>query len=263
MLSTSTAKETKTEKTLGLKELFPVILSGEKCPICEKELKNHSLHFFLDPKHVEVAEEVLKNLTISLQENLKAYITLSSNAGPSEVSTKDIMENLMKYIEGDPRHADIYSRYLIHHVSSQKLEFNYRTLGDMLFRNVKTKLWAFTAGWEEELRSHRILGSEKFFRFYHYGYREKDGDPLVSGSLGEDDVDKEFLAVHEIDAMDDYTFLRKQFYNIAGLIEGFQKATEKLMKTEPYAAVKKAIKTRGDRPIIVQSRDTRQFLRTV
>lgn len=257
-----------TKKPFRLEDIFPFPIKKEgKCPICKKEGKHYHMTFFLDAEHIKAAEEYMQELTASLDESLIAGIKLASNVGPSDLSPKDIMKNLMEHVKTDPEYADLYSKYLIHHIPSLQLEFRYRTLGTTLFSNVKTKFRAFTAKWAGELETHMILGSEKFYRWHNHGIipeEKADKEPIFDFAVKEDDtIYQKFLAVHEMDAKKDYEFLRTEFYNIAGLIPAFQKATKKLMESEPYADVAKEIKTRAKRPIVIQQKSAGPLLRSL
>ncbi|GAF93250.1 unnamed protein product, partial [marine sediment metagenome] len=173
----------------------------------------------------------------------------------------------------DPKYANLYSKYLIHHISSQKLEFQYRTVGDFLFSNLKTKINSFSKKWLSELKRHKILGDSKLFRWFFYGFTEeiKEGTPLVLGEKhllqcvmkDDDEFYMKFLSEHELEATSDYSFIRTQFYEVTALIEGFHKATVKFSKSEPYGAIKKERKDRGDRQIIVQSKDVGKILKSL
>lgn len=272
------SKEAK--KPLKLEDLFPdlglVSISDKEgaCPVCKKDWENHYfMGFFLHPKHISKAEEYLKDLTEKLSETMYACIKVASNAGSAELTPKEMVTNIMEYVKQDPEYADLYSKYLIHFIPSQELEFQYRTIGDFLFSNLKTKFRSFEKRWLSELKMHKILGDSKLFRWFFYGLKEetKKGSPLVLGEkrllqcVMEDNNEfyMEFLSEHELEATSNYSFIRTQFYEVTGLIEGFHKATVKFSKSEPYGAIKKERKDRGDRQIIVQSKDASKILKSL
>jgi len=247
---------------------FPIEKEG-KCQICDKAFsEHHYIDFFLDPKHVNAAREVLIPLVAFLEESMNACIKFASNTGPSDLSTKDIVEHLMELVKEDPMYADLFSKFIVHHVPSLKLEFHSRTIGIILLSNVKSKIMALTKKWENEFRTHKIGESSELYRLYRFGIHpeeKKNGDNKVERFY---DITEEkgpwytkFLRVHELDATDDYNFIQAQFYEVSALIQGFYKATQKLMKSEPYVDVQKAIKKRSERPLYVQSKDVSKLVK--
>jgi len=241
------------KRPLTLEDLFPFPIPDEgKCSICDKDWENHYfMDFFLNPKHRKKVLEFLKDLTEKLSETMYACIKVASNTGSAELTPKEIVKSIMEYVEKSPEYADLYLKYVIHEISSQKLEFQYRTIADFLFSNTKTKFRSFVGKWLAELKMHRILGDPKIFRWFYYGLTEeikKDakGTPLVLGEKrllqcvlkDNNEFYMKFLSEHELDATDDYFFLQEQFYEVVSLIDGFQKATEKLV--EPLSTLEMA-----------------------
>jgi len=277
MMSTTkqSTSEMVKEKELTLEDVLPFPLSEQTgvCSVCLKDFKDHYyMDFFLHSKHVNQVEKFMMNLRLLLDKTLNAYTKLMANRGTGVFwGTKPIVETIIETYKSNPFLANWIPRLAAHYDSSQKTEFRTRSIGNALFSNMTTKFRGKCGEFFREFWRHKELESDEYYLFFNLGINFDEESKketvdkrfVLEQAIKKNDLSyKNFLSVHEIDAERAYRKFRTWFYEVDGFVHGFHQATEELLKEKPYGDVKKAIRSRSERPIYIQAKDASQLLKS-
>jgi len=266
------------EKELTLDAVLPElseVSKTETCLICGKKLKDHFyMDFFLHSKHTNKVEKYIARLSLLLGSTLNTYYKLKEDKRPSIFwGDKPIVETIIETFKIDPFLANQIPRLAAHYDSAEKNEFQHRSLGNTLLSNMTTKFRSICKEFRYLFKRYNELNSFETYVDHNQGFNFeedlKSGINLIQTRFiinqaveKNAQIYKDFFALFDDRAENFYQDIRMWFFDGDQIIRGFYEATEKFLKAEPYANMRKSMSKRSERPIYVQSKDANKLLKS-